>query len=131
MSQGIRSMPILQVKDVMKSAEFFTTGLNFDLAGHWDNDDGTANFAIIVSGTITLGLAQNSDASGTGTNWAAYCYVDDIDGFVQSAQANGVSVTRAIEDKPYGCRDCDISDLDGNLLAFGQDMHPTDAGPGL
>lgn len=64
--QSVRSMPILPATDLAASATFFTAKLGFDLAGHWTNDDGTPNFAIVQLGMlpfaylrlIAMGLAM-------------------------------------------------------------------------
>ncbi|GLQ35515.1 hypothetical protein GCM10007939_17980 [Amylibacter marinus] len=130
MSQGHRSMPILSVRDVLKSVEFFEC-LGFSSAGHWNNDDGTVNFSIIVLDDITLGLMRDVDARGTGENWAAYLYVADIDALADHAQANNVVLAREIVDQFYGCRDFEIIDPDGNRLCIGQDQTPGERGPGL
>lgn len=130
MSLGQRSMPILSVKDVLASADFYR-GLGFTKAGHWLNDDGSANFAIVVMDTITLGLMRDTDARGSGENWVSYCYVSDIEALSDLAQSNGIAFARGMVDQPYGCRDFEIIDLDQNRLCFGQDMSPTETGPGL
>lgn len=131
MIQGHRSMPILSVKDVEKSADFYTKGLGFDLAGTWQNEDGSANFAIVHMDNITLGLARDVDAKGTGDNWAAYLYLADVDAFADQVNGNGISAKSEITEKPYGCRDFEVADIDGNILCFGQDLSPSDKGPGL
>lgn len=124
-------MPILSVKDVEKSTEFFTEGLGFIKAGQWDNDDGSVNFSIVVMDTITLGLMRDQNASGTGDNWAAYLYIEDIDAFQDQISNNGIIPTGEIIDQPYGCRELEIMDIDDNRICFGQDLSPTEAGPGL
>ncbi len=130
MIQGQRSMPVLSVKDVEKSANFFTEGLGFFLAGCWKDDDGTASFAIVFMDKITVGLTRG-EGSKTGGPWAAYFYVADIDAYAAQIAGNGVKLQRDVMDRFYGCRDLDIEDLDGNLLCFGQDLSPGDDGPGL
>lgn len=131
MAQGQRSMPILPVTDVAATSAFFADGLGFNLAGSWENDDGSINFAIVQMDAITIGLAYNADAVGTGENWASYFYLSDIAAFADHVVGNGVLLAREIVDQPYGCRDLEILDPDGNRLCFAQDMSPTAAGPGL
>jgi len=130
MSQGLRSMPILSVKDVLASVDFFET-LGFASAGHWNNDDGSVNFAIVVMDGITIGLMRDVNARGTGENWAAYFYVADIDALADHVQANSVPLAREMVDQFYGCRDFEIIDPDGNRMCFGQDLTPGPQGAGL
>lgn len=130
MSLGQRSMPILPVRDVLASADFFA-GLGFQTAGHWKDDDGTVSFAIIIMDTITIGLSRDIESTGSGDTWCAYLYLSDIDAFADLAETSGIKVARPMVDQPYDCRDLEILDLDGNRLCFGQDLSPTKAGPGL
>lgn len=129
--QGHRSMPILQVKDVLAAAEFYRDVCGFAIAGSWNNDDGSVNFAIIVMDHITIGLMRDVDAGGTGENWAAYLYINDVQAFADHVEGNGHQLARELVDQFYGCRDCEIIDPDGNRLCFGQDLTPGEAGPGL
>jgi predicted enzyme related to lactoylglutathione lyase len=130
MIQGHRSMPILSVEDVEKSAGFFTGGLGFSFAGSWQDNDGTPNFAIVVLDHITIGLQRVKQAKATDA-WAAYLYVDDIEAYAAQVTGAGVKLANEVTDKPYGCRELEVTDLDGNVLCFGQDMSPGESGPGL
>ncbi|PIB26581.1 hypothetical protein BFP76_11845 [Amylibacter kogurei] len=123
-------MPILSVKDVLKSADFFAA-MGFEIAGHWNNDDGSVNFAIVHLDTVTVGLMRDLDARGSGENWVSYFYLNDINAFADHIQGNGIELAREIVDQVYGCRDLEVIDLDGNRMCFGQDLTPGSAGPGL
>ncbi|MBL4750669.1 MAG: VOC family protein [Amylibacter sp.] len=130
MIQGHRSMPILSVEDVEKSVGFFTGGLGFSFAGSWQDDNGVPNFAIVVLDHITVGLQRVKQVKNLDT-WAAYFYVEDIDAYAAQVTGSGVSLTSEIADKPHGCRELEITDPDGNVLCFGQDLSPSEDGPGL
>jgi predicted enzyme related to lactoylglutathione lyase len=129
MIQGQRSMPILSVKNVEKSSAFFSDGLGFSLAGFWKDDEGKASFAIVVMDKITVGLQRGKTRQIE--TWAAYFYVTDIDALAAQAASGGVKIIRDVTEQPYGCRDFEVEDLDGNVLCFGQDMSPGENGPGL
>jgi len=130
MKQGHRSMPVLAVTDVDKTAEFFVSGLGFTLAGKWTEDDGVHTFAIVRLDDITVGMQVVETVPPVGP-WSAYFYVEDIDAFAEQIQSNGVVLERDVMDRFYGSRDLDVKDPDGNLLCFGQDVSPSEAGPGL
>lgn len=131
MGQGQRSMPIIQVRDVDASADFYRDVFGFSVAGKWNNDDGSANFSIVQLDSITLGLSHDADATGTGENWAAYLYIADVAAFADHAIGQGAEPSRAMVEQFYGCRDIEFTDLDGNRICFGQDLTPGDGGPGL
>jgi catechol 2,3-dioxygenase-like lactoylglutathione lyase family enzyme len=130
MTQGQRSMPILQSTDVDLSVDFYTVGLGFSLAGTWKNNDGGTDFAIVRMDNITIGL-QHAGTVRPSENWAAYLYVADIEAFRDQIQANAVRLHRDLEAKFYGCQDLDVRDPDGNIVCFGQDMSPGENGAGL
>ncbi len=123
----LRAMPILQVRDVRASADFYAQ-LGFVCHGFWGDPPA---FAIVQRGEVTLGVFL--PASGTivpNDQWAAYIYVDDVDALHAELTAEGVQPT-AVEDQPYGCRDFDVTDSDGHRIAFGQDVTSNANGPGL
>lgn len=122
-------MPILQVGDVTATAEWFRDSLGFDIGGAWEND-GVATFSIVARDMITVGL-QKSDTGGTGDDWAAYFYLEDIDAFCDQLLGLGVEVLRGPEDSFYGCREIEVADPSGNRLCFAQDLRPGPDGPGL
>ena len=122
-----RSMPVLQVRDVVASAAFYER-LGFTHHGFWGDPPG---FCIPQRGEVTLALdlAQNGDVPRNQW-WAAYLYVDDVDALhAEFTALDGVEVTE-IGDRYYGCRDFDVVDIDGHRLAFGQDLSDVSK-PGL
>jgi uncharacterized glyoxalase superfamily protein PhnB len=126
----IRAMPVLEVRDVVASAAFYEEKLGFD-SGKIFGDPPA--FGIVARGTVTIAFDQSRDASRAPQNqyWAAYVYVADADALFAAYRAKGVGIVRDPEDTFYGCRDFDVRDLDGHLIAFGQDLVPSEAGPGL
>lgn len=130
MKQGHRSMPILPARDVQETIDYFVGGLGFILAGLWKTDDGKDNFAIVFLDDITIGITK-SERDGTGDEWAAYFYLEDIDTFADEILGRGVKILRGPEDSFYKCREIELIDPNGNRLCFATDLEPTDAGPGL
>ena len=126
----IRSSVILEVRDVVKSSAFYIEKLGFGGGNLWGEPP---CFSIVGRGTVTVMLDQrrNDEALAINQYWAAYIYVDDVEGLLQEFRSRGVEAIRGPEDQPYGCRDFDIKDLDGHILAFGQDLQPGPDGPGL
>lgn len=125
----LRSMTVLQVPDV-RASEAFYGRLGFVSHGIWEHD-GHANFAIVQRGKVTLALQRLTGPLRVNTHWAVYIYVTDVAALHAEFSALDLpAITALRRDNPYGCDDFDVTDPDGHILCFGQDMHPG-AGPGL
>lgn len=127
----IRSMPVLQVADLARSARFYCDQLGFRSHGAWGDPP---NFCIVQRGAVTIAL-DRTRAAGAPTPinqyWAAYLYVADADALCAEFRSRGVAIVRSPEDAPYGLRDFDVRDPDGHLIAFGHDLAPGASAPGL
>ncbi len=122
-----RSMPILQVSDVRRSAGFYER-LGFHCHGFWGDPPG---FAIVQRGDVTLGLFLLEKAPITPNEWwAAYLYVDDANALHAEFKALDIPELSEPRDQEWGCRDFDLVDPDGHRLAFGQDLMGDEHGPG-
>ena len=127
----IRSAAVLQVRDVVASAEFYQKTLGFETAGMWGEPP---CFCIVGRDTVTLFLDQSrAEGASPPVNqyWAAYIYVDDVDAYLAELKARDVEILRGPEDMEHGCREIDVRDPDGHIIAFGQDLTPGPEGPGL
>ncbi|MEM9320575.1 MAG: VOC family protein [Pseudomonadota bacterium] len=125
----LRAMPVLQVSDVTASAAFYER-LGFHSHGIWHHE-GTAKFAILQRGDVTLAVQLLRGPLRVNTHWAAYIYVSDVAALHDEwAGLDLPELTAIRHDNPYECDEFDIRDPDGHLICFGQDMIPTH-GPGL
>ena len=52
---------------------------------------------------------------------AVNVFVTDVDALYQELKSRGARILNEPKDYPYGMRDFDISDLDGNQLCFGME----------
>jgi len=114
----IRAMPVLQVTDVTRSAAFYADVLGFTSHGTWGDPPA---FCIVQRGGVTIALDFAEDGTvPLNQYWAAYVYVSEVDALCAELKAKGAEIAREIEDTEYGCRDFDIRDPDGHLIAFGE-----------
>lgn len=129
----IRAMPVLEVADVERSAAFYADMLGFVAHGMWGNEGEPPGFCIVQRGAVTIALDRSGQPRPAPNNqyWAAYVYVTDVNALHAELKAKGVDIVRGPEDAPYGCRDFDVRDPDGHLIAFGQDLEPGATGAGL
>lgn len=116
-----RSMPVLQVRDVLKSEQFYREKLGFKTNGIWGDEPA---FCILQRGDVTIALdrARSEETLPVNQMWAAYIYVEDADALCAEFQHQGVEIPRAPEDTFYNMRDFDVRDPDGHTLAFGHDL---------
>lgn len=127
-SQFQRAMPVLEVTDMARSLAFYRDKLGFS-AAVWGEPP---SFAIVQRGAVTIALdASERGQSANNQYWAAYIYVVDVDALHAEYRDLGIAIHRDIEDAPYGCRDFDVTDPDGYILAFGQVLDPGGFPPGL
>jgi hypothetical protein len=125
----LRSMPVLQVRDVAQSLAFYEK-LGFSSHGVWGDPP---LFAIIQRGDVTLALDRARQDGSIPLNqwWAAYIYVDDAKALRDEFAALDLpEFTEMHFPDDYGCIDFDVVDPDGHRIAFGQSLHPV-PGPGL
>jgi uncharacterized glyoxalase superfamily protein PhnB len=120
----IASAPILLVKDVVKSAEYFRDKVGFTdqrLFGH------PTNFAIIRRDGIALMLSQLGEGQTDTPHWQVvekmwnvYFWVDDAQAIYAEMQNSGAIIDYTLYDTPWGIREFGIQDLDDHDIAFGQ-----------
>ena len=125
----VRSAAVVQVSNVVDSTRFYEDKLGFKSNGLWGEPP---CFSIVGRGAVTLFLDQSRNGTiPKNQYWAAYIYVDDVDTLHAEFLDKNVDITRGIEEMPHGCREFDVRDPDGHLIAFGQDIRPGPQGPGL
>ena len=113
--------PILLVKDVVASAEYFRDRVGFQFELY--NEPPT--FAICDRNDIRLMLAQSSEVPPAHWRmvdkmWNIYFWVDNADELYQELISKGADIDYTIYNTPYGTREFGIQDLDDHDIAFGQ-----------
>jgi catechol 2,3-dioxygenase-like lactoylglutathione lyase family enzyme len=111
-------VPILNVKSVEKSIEYYTTVLGFEK--HWDWPEGpNKTFASITNGKAEIFLCEG--AQGSPGTWICY-HLDDVDGLYKQYVERKADVFRAPKDEPWGMREMFVRDPDGHVLRIGQNI---------
>jgi len=130
MTKFIRSSAVLTVRDVVKSEAFYREKLGFMPGRFWGEP---ACFCIVGRDSVTILLDQLREPGEIPVNqyWAAYFYVSDVDAFAEEFRKRGGAILRGPENMPYGCREFDVRDPDGHIIGIGQDLGPSEKGPGL
>lgn len=120
-------MPLLNVRDVSRSLEFYTSVLGFSVLSKWESD-GRIAWARIGSGQVELMLNESESArkrsvfeprqgSEFFSELVLYFEVHDVDALHARLKSLDLSVTPPF-DTHYGVREMHARDQDGYQLAF-------------
>lgn len=122
----IGSAPILLVKDVVKSADYYRDKVGFSYERFWGEPP---CFCILWRDKFHLMLSQVEDEKAIVPHhrvvekmWNVYFWVDDVAALYDDLKQRGVKIDYELCDQPHGCREFGIQDLDGYDIAFGQDL---------
>ena len=113
--------PILQVENLRRAIEFYTTIMGFTLAGTWGAPPDRASLCRDAV-EITLEEQKLGEAARLSH---VYLQVENIDEYVNAIMDKGARVTVPLADRVYGMRDCRILDPDKNQLQIGQELPAT------
>ncbi len=120
------SAPILLVKDVVASANYYRDRVGFSYEQIFGEPP---RFCILERDDFRLMLQQVEDPryivphyKAAENMWNVYFWVDDAEKIYAELLASGATIDYEICNQPYGCREFGIQDLDGYDIAFGQDL---------
>ncbi|MBO6586731.1 MAG: VOC family protein [Gracilimonas sp.] len=118
------SAPILLVKDVEKSANYYRDKVGFSYDRFWGEPPG---FCILHRNGFNLMLSRVEDERHIVPHykvvqnmWNVYFWIDDAKKFYDELVASGAEIDYHLEEKDYGCLEFGIQDPDGYDIAFGQ-----------
>lgn len=124
MARLTRSAPVLLVKDVVASANYWRDRVGFTYDRFWGEPP---CFCILERDGLQLMLSQVREAADIRPNWTivdkmwnVYFWVDDAVALYAELQQRGATIDYSLYDAPHGCREFGIQDLDGYDIAFGQ-----------
>ncbi|MEO1593924.1 MAG: VOC family protein [Pseudomonadota bacterium] len=126
-SEGIKDgAPVLLVADVEGAANYYRDQLGFRYDQLWGDPPG---FCILWRGPVGLMLSRMDDPAHivphrtvSETLWDAYFWVEDARAMHDEFVSRGATIEYPPTDKPYGCLELAIRDLDGYTIAFGQEL---------
>ena len=127
----IGSAPILLVKDVVASANYYRDKVGFNYDRIWGEPP---CFCILYRDGIHLMLSEVNDEKyvvphykAVKNMWNVYFWVNDADALYDELKSLGAIIDYDLCDQPYGCREFGIQDIDGYDIAFGQDIEENDS----
>ena len=108
-------IPILNVKDFAASMDYYINKLGFTKKRDWGTPP---TFGCVERGKAALFFCQG--AQGQRGNWMSI-FLDDVDALHEEYKASGAIIRQAPINMPWGTREMNIEDLDGNRLRMGSD----------
>ena len=108
----------MTVKDLQQSLAYYHDKLGFDVAFQYGEP---VFYAGVCSGEVQLHMIAVDRTTRQAGNGAVAIIVDDVDALHADLQKRGARVLKAPANQPYGLRDFDVADLDGNMLFFGME----------
>ena len=105
---------VVPVTNLDASIQFYTESLGFKQEFRY------GKYAGLERGNCLLHLSQHANLnSGKPGSATVYVFCDDADSIYNEVIGRGVTVTSEPQDYPYGMRDFEAFDLDGNRFVFG------------
>jgi catechol 2,3-dioxygenase-like lactoylglutathione lyase family enzyme len=116
------AITIMTVRDLPQSLAYYRDTLGFEIAFQYGEP---AFYAGLCSGSVQLHLIAEHRTTRQAGNGAVAIMVDDVDALHADLQTRGARIVKPPADQPYGLRDFDVADLDGNMLFFGMETPTT------
>ena len=102
--------PILNVKSVPASIEYYINVLGFKKDWEWDDP---VTFASVSRDGLSIFLCQ--EAQGQPGMWMSI-FVENVDALYEEYQVSGAIIRQPPTNFPWGVREMNIEDLDGHRL---------------
>ena len=117
---------VLVVQDVLRSVEHYRDALGF----HTEFTYGQPTFyAGVERDGVAIHLQAASHTERQAGHGAVNVFVTDVDALYEELKSRGARLRNEPKDYPYGMRDFDVNDLDGNQVYFGMESRQQPATP--
>ena len=112
---------VFVVQDVLRSVEHYRDVLGFRTEFTYGEP---TFYAGVERDSVAIHLQAASDTKRQPGHGAVSVFVTDVDALYQELKSRGARTLNEPKDYPYGMRDFDVHDLDGNQLCFGMESKP-------
>ena len=130
--QFTSAVPQFTVPDVVKTAEYYRDVLGFQIAGYWDGESVTKSpsappvFGIVWRGKVEIFFSR-ADDSPVRTGRAefaldAYIRIIGVDELATELRERGADIIDGPEDRIYNQRELVVTDCNGLILCFGEEI---------
>jgi uncharacterized glyoxalase superfamily protein PhnB len=112
--------PILNVKSVVVSLDYYCNTLGFQDVFHWSHEDTPPwTFAQVCRGNFFVYLCQQAQGGPGMWMYLDLASLEDLADLYQEYQAHAAKITEPPTDKLWGMREMLIEDVDGHILRIG------------
>jgi uncharacterized glyoxalase superfamily protein PhnB len=115
---------VFVVQDVLRSVEHYRDVLGFRVEFTYGDP---AFYAGLERDNVVIHLQAAAETKRQPGHGAVYVFVTDVDALYRELSARGARTLGEPKDYPYGMRDFDVHDLDGNQLGFGMESRAATA----
>ena len=107
------------VEDVLRSVEHYRDALGFRTEFTYGE---LTFYAGVERDGVVIHLQAADHTRRLPGHGAVNIFVTDVDALYQELKSRGAIILSEPKDYPYGMRDFDVNDLDGNQLCFGMEL---------
>ena len=112
--------PILNIKNVTVSLDYYCNTLGFQDVFHWSDEDAPPwTFAQVRRGDFFVYLCQGSQGGPGMWMYLNLASSEDLAALYQEYQAKAVKITQPPTDQRWGMREMLVEDVDGHILRIG------------
>jgi uncharacterized glyoxalase superfamily protein PhnB len=115
-SKLVASAPAFVVKSVPDAIAYYCDRLGFEETFRYGDP---VFYGGVCRGEVTIHFAAASSTKRQPGHNALNIFVTDVDAIYDELKGRGADLLNEVKDRPYGMRDFDIRDSDGNGLCFG------------
>ena len=112
----VGAAPVFVVQDVLRSVEHYRDVLGFRTEFTYGNP---TFYAGVERDNVLIHLHAASESKRKPGQAGVYVFVTDVDALYKELKSKGADTLGEPKSYPYGMRDFDVRDLDGNALCFG------------
>lgn len=112
---------ILAVRDLLQGVAHYRDVLGFRVVFMYGEP---TYYAILERDEVSVHLVAADEAKRQPGQGAIYVFVHDVDALYLELRSRGALIVKEPRDYPYGMRDFDLHDPDGNHLSFGMESKP-------
>ncbi len=107
-------VPELPVEDVERAQRYYRDVLGFEIGWLYPGKE----IGAVSRGGVVIFFRRTSAPFAPAVHWV---YADDVEESYRELQASGANIVDPPEKKPWGLRQFEIQDLDGNRFYFHHD----------
>lgn len=114
---------VFTVRDITASRDHFRDVLGFDITFEWGTP---LHYVCMCRDDVQLHLLSAAGTKRQPGNSGLCIFVRDVDAVYAELKARGASILKPPETWPYGMRDFDVLDLDGNQITYGMGVNESE-----